>query len=87
MKLIKLIYKDNTLVNTFVITDNEAKTEFINLLLDKIKKRYKITISLDHIHREAKAKLYFNQITNDGKTIKYCYEYNFYDIDNDINLY
>lgn len=86
MELIKTIYQNKKQINIFKMEGEEAKTEFINLLADKIRNRYKIQISFDHIYREAKANLYFDHETAEGQKIKYCYNYYFYNIESKINL-
>ena len=87
MELEKQIFLNNKQINTIKAEDAEAQAELINLLLDKIQNRYKIQIQLDNISRTIKGTLIFNHNLYDGTTNKYKYIYNFYNINNNINLY
>ena len=87
MELIKTIILNNKKVNEFTAKEEQAQAELINLLIDKLNKRYKIKIELDNISRTIKATLIFNHILYNGTINKYKYIYNFYNINNNINLY
>lgn len=87
MELIKTIILNNKKVNEFTAQDEQAQAELINLLIDKLKNRYKIKIELDNISRTIKATLFFNHTLYNGTINKYKYIYNFYNINNNINLY
>lgn len=87
MELEKQIFLNNEQINTIKAEGTEAQTELVNLLLDKINNRYKIKIQLDNISRTIKGTLQFTHILSNGTTNKYKYVYNFYNINNNINLY
>lgn len=88
MTLTKTIYQNNKKVNLFnSFTPEEAKTELINLLFNKIDKKYKIAISKDHIKNTIQADLYFNHEQANGSTIKYRYNYLFENVEAGIDLY
>ena len=83
MTLTKTIYKNDKQINIFNYDSDTANNELINLLLNKIDKKYKITITKDSVYRKIKARLYF---TTDNNT-KYIYDYVFENVDNFIDLY
>ena len=83
MTLTKTIYKNNTQLNIFNYDNDTANNELINLLLNKIDKKYKITISKDSVYRTIKARLYFT----DNNNTKYIYDYIFENVNNFIDLY
>ena len=87
MELEKQIFLNNKQINTIKAEDTEAQAELVNLLLDKIKNRYKIQIQLDHINKTIKGTLQFTHELSNNKKNKYKYIYNFYNINNNINLY
>lgn len=83
MTLTKTIILNNKQINIFNYDNDFANNELINLLLNKIDKKYKITISKDSVYRTIKARLYF---TTDNNT-KYIYDYIFENVNNYIDLY
>ena len=87
MELIKTIILNNKKINEFTAKEQEAQAELINLFIDKLNKRYKIKMEFDNISRTIKATLIFNHILYNGTINKYKYIYNFYNINNNINLY
>lgn len=87
MELIKTIILNNEQIEIFTIKEEQAQAELVNLLIDKLKNRYKINIQFDSINRTIKATLIFDHILHDGIINKYKYIYNFYNINNNINLY
>ena len=87
MELEKQILLNSKQINTIKTEDTEAQTELVNLLLDKIQNRYKIQIQLDTINRTIKGTLQFTHELSNGTKNKYKYIYNFYNINNNINLY
>lgn len=82
MELTKTIYKNNKQINIFNYDNDTANNELANLLLNKINKKYRITISKDSVYRKIKAKLYFTDNNN-----KYIYDYVFNNVNNFIDLY
>lgn len=86
MELIKTIILNNKKINEFTAKEEQAQAELINILIDKVKNRYKIKIQFDNIHNSIKATLIFNHILNDGTINKYKYLYNFENIPSNINL-
>ena len=87
MELIKTIILNNKKVNEFTAKEEQAQAELINLLIDKVKKNYKIKLHFDNISRTIKATLIFNHILYDGTTNKYKYIYTFENVPNTITLY
>lgn len=87
MELEKQIFLNNKQINTIKAEDTEAQAELINLLLDKIKNRYKIQIQLDHINKTIKGTLQFTHELSNNTKNKYKYVYYFNNINNNINLY
>lgn len=87
MELIKTIILNNKKINEFTAKEQEAQAELINIFIDKLNKRYKIKMEFDNISRTIKATLIFNHILHNGTINKYKYIYNFYNINNNINLY
>lgn len=87
MTLTKTIYQNNKQINIFNYDNDTANNELINLLFNKIDKKYKITISKDHIQKTIKANLYFNHEQANGTIIKYNYEYLFENVEAGIDLY
>ena len=87
MELVKQIFLNNKQINTIEAKETEAQAELINLLLDKIQNRYKIQIQLDTINRTIKGTLQFTHELSNNTKNKYKYVYNFYNINNNINLY
>lgn len=88
MKLEKKIYQNGSLVNVFTSDDEEAKTELVNLLLNKIDGMYKVKIQKDPCKNTIKSVLYFTHRSWDGKVIsKYKYEYAFTDVPKSIDLH
>lgn len=83
MTLTKTIYQNNKQINIFNYDNDTANNELINLLLNKIDKKYKITISKDSVYRQIKARLYFTTDNN----IKYIYDYVFENVNGFIDLY
>ena len=87
MELIKTIILNNNKVNEFTIKDEQAEAELINLLIDKVKKHYKIKMHFDNISRTIIATLTFNHILYDGRINTYKYIYTFKNVPNTITLY
>lgn len=87
MELEKQIILNNKQINTIKAEGTEAQTELVNLLLDKIKNRYKIQIQLDHINKTIKGTLQFTHELSNNTKNKYKYVYYFNNINNNINLY
>lgn len=87
MILNKTIFLNNKIVNNFNITGEDADLELINLLLDKLKNRYKIKIYTDHIKNTIEADLKFDSEGPEDKINKYIYKYFFEDVNKKINLY
>ena len=87
MELVKQIFLNNKQINTIEAKETEAQAELTNLLLDKIQNRYRIQIQLDTINRTIKGTLQFTHELSNGTKNKYKYIYNFYNINNNINLY
>lgn len=79
MILIKTIYKNNNKVNEFVISGEDAQNELVALLLQKIQKKYKITIFTDKFKNTIEASLYFSHKEDD-----YKYHYAFTNICNSL---
>ena len=86
MELIKTIILNNNTVNEFTVQEEQAKAELIKLLIDKVKKHYKIKLHFDNISRTIKATLIFNHILYDGTINKYKYIYTFENVPYNINL-
>ena len=87
MELIKTIILNNNTVNEFTVQEEQAKAELIKLLIDKVKKHYKIKMHFDNISRTIKATLTYNHILYDGRINTYTYIYTFKNIPNTITLY
>ena len=86
MELIKTIILNNNTVNEFTVQEEQAKAELINLLIDKVKKHYKIKMHFDNISRTIKATLTYNHILYDGRINTYKYIYTFENVPYNINL-
>lgn len=88
MTLTKTIYKNNEKINLFnLFTPTAVANELINILFNKIDKKYTVKITKDHIHNTITADLYFNHEQANGTVIKYRYNYLFESVDAGIDLY
>lgn len=86
MVLQKKIYVDGEVNGTFTCEGDSAYAELVNLLLDKINKRYKVNITCDSVYNTIRGSLSFTHDKHDGSFTKYVYEYNFTDVDRRIDL-
>lgn len=88
MRLTKTIYQNNEKVNALECEGESAYIELANLLLQKIRKQYKVTMTTDKIDKTIKASLYFNHYNFDYNKIiaKYKYEYAFTNVNTNIDL-
>lgn len=82
MKLELKVFENNIQVNTLNYEKEDAYIKLVNVLFDKIDKRYKITIKKDTTDKTIKIILYFENAHK-----KYKYEYNFTNVDTFINLF
>lgn len=81
MKLTKIVYQNNKIVNTFEYENEQATNELINVLFNKIDKKYTIKINKDPINKTIKIDLYFTHNNN-----KYKYNYTFTNVNERIDL-
>lgn len=84
MELLKTIYKNTKKINEMTLNSHDAKDELIRLLLQKIKKRYKITIVTDRINNTIEANLYFTHTLSNSNLDNYKYHYAFTNICNSL---
>jgi hypothetical protein len=81
MKLVKTIYGNNKVQNVFESENEKAYVELVNVLMNKIDKRYKINIKKDSVYRTITIDLYFESFGT-----KYKYHYEFSEIDEWLDL-
>lgn len=81
MKLTKTVYQNNKITNTFEYENEQATNELINVLFNKIDKKYTIKINKDPINKTIEINLYFTHINN-----KYKYNYIFTNVNELIDL-
>ena len=81
MKLVKTIYGNNKVQNVFESENEKAYVELVNVLLNKIDKKYTIKIRKDSVYRTITIDLYF-----EGFGTKYKYHYEFSEIDEWLDL-
>ena len=77
MELKTKVFCNGQQVNELNYTGEQATTELINLLMNKAKQRYKISLTTDHINNTIKAKMHYTHELYNGKVNKYVYDFYF----------